>query len=82
MPLLSLLIACGAGTLSPSVELTDARWERDFDVNPITDCGSDGVYQLDEGEGLTADPLVYAGVVYFTTWVPDEDRCEGGVGRL
>ena len=53
-----------------------------FDVNPITDCGSSGVYQLDEGEGLTSDPIVYAGVVYFTTWVPDEDRCEGGTGRL
>jgi len=53
-----------------------------FDVEPITDCGSSGVYQLDEGEGLTADPLVYAKVVYFTTWVPDEDRCNGGTGRL
>ena len=21
-------------------------------------------------------------MVYFTTWVPDEDRCEGGTGRL
>jgi len=53
-----------------------------FDVNPITNCGDNGVYELDAGEGLTADPLVYAGVVYFTTWVPNEDRCEGGVGRL
>ena len=53
-----------------------------FDVNPITNCGDNGVYELDSGEGLTADPIVYAGVVYFTTWVPNEDRCEGGVGRL
>jgi hypothetical protein len=53
-----------------------------FDVNPITDCGDNGVYELDAGEGLTGDPLVYAGVVYFTTWVPKEDRCEGGTGRL
>ncbi len=53
-----------------------------FDVNPITDCGDNGVYELDSGEGLTGDPLVYAGVVYFTTWVPKEDRCEGGTGRL
>jgi len=53
-----------------------------FDVNPITNCGDNGVYELDSGEGLTADPLVYAGVVYFTTWVPNEDRCDGGVGRL
>jgi hypothetical protein len=53
-----------------------------FDVNPITDCGDEGVYELEAGEGLTADPIVYAGVVYFTTWVPNEDRCEGGVGRL
>ncbi len=53
-----------------------------FDVNPITDCGDSGIYELDAGEGLTADPMVYAGIVYFTTWVPDEDRCEGGTGRL
>ena len=51
-------------------------------MNPITNCGDNGVYELDSGEGLTADPIVYAGVVYFTTWVPNEDRCEGGVGRL
>ncbi len=53
-----------------------------FSVNPITECGSSGVYELEEGEGLTSDPIVYANVVYFTTWVPDEDRCEGGTGRL
>jgi hypothetical protein len=53
-----------------------------FDVNPMTDCGDNGIYELDPGEGLTADPIVYAGVVYFTTWVPEEDRCEGGAGRL
>ena len=53
-----------------------------FDVNPITDCGDNGIYELDAGEGITGDPLVYAGVVYFTTWVPKEDRCEGGTGRM
>ena len=34
-------------------------------MNPITNCGDNGVYELDSGEGLTADPVVYAGVVYF-----------------
>ena len=29
-----------------------------FDVNPITNCGDNGVYELDSGEGLTADPIV------------------------
>ena len=53
-----------------------------FDVQPITDCGDNGVFELDAGEGITGDPIVYAGVVYFTTWVPKEDRCEGGTGRL
>ncbi len=51
-------------------------------MTPITDCGTDGVVTLDSGEGLTADPTVYAGVVYFSTWVPDTDRCDGGSGRL
>lgn len=51
-------------------------------MEPITDCGTDGVVTLDSGEGLTADPTVYAGVVYFSTWVPDTDRCDGGAGRL
>jgi hypothetical protein len=48
----------------------------------ITDCGADGVYTLDAGEGLTSDPVVYAGTVYFATWVPETDRCDGGTGRL
>jgi Neisseria PilC beta-propeller domain len=53
-----------------------------FTATPITDCGAQGVYALDPGEGLTGDPIVYAGVVYFTTWVPDADLCEGGEGRI
>lgn len=49
----------------------------------ITDCGSGGgVVPLSGGEGLTSDPIVYAGVVYFSTWVPATDRCDGGDGRL
>jgi len=51
-------------------------------MEPMTDCGADGIYALEEGEGLTSDPIVYAGVVYFSTWVPEEDRCDGGAGRL
>ncbi|MDP6934902.1 MAG: hypothetical protein QGG40_18420, partial [Myxococcota bacterium] len=53
-----------------------------FEALPITDCGAEGIYQLDPGEGLTSDPLVYSGVVYFTTWVPEEDLCDGGEGRI
>jgi len=53
-----------------------------FKVSPITDCGANGIYALDEGEGLTSEAVVYASVVYFSTWVPDEDRCDGGTGRL
>ncbi len=48
----------------------------------IEDCGAAGVYELDDGEGLTGDPLVYAGTVFFSTYVPDDDRCEIGEGRL
>ncbi len=51
-------------------------------AQPISCNGADGYYALDSGEGLTSDPLVYAGVVYFTTYTPDEDRCETGVGRV
>ncbi len=49
---------------------------------PILCNGVDGYFTLDPGEGLTADPIVYAGVVYFSTFVPDVDRCELGKGRL
>ncbi len=49
---------------------------------PMTDCGSNGIVTLDDGEGLTGEPVVYAGVVYFSTWVPADDRCDGGEGRL
>lgn len=48
----------------------------------LDSCGVDGVITLDEGEALTSDPIVYGGVLYFTTFVPDEDRCEGGQGRV
>ena len=53
-----------------------------FTATPITDCGANGVYPLRPGEGLTAEPSVYAGVVYFSTWTPAADRCDGGTGRL
>ena len=51
-------------------------------MEPITDCGSDGIVTLDAGEGLTGSPTVYAGTVFFPTWVPDSDLCDGGVGRV
>ena len=51
-------------------------------MTPLTDCGSSGVITLDDGEGLTGEPIVYAGVVYFSTWVPEDDRCDGGTGRV
>lgn len=46
------------------------------------DCGSAGIYTLSAGEGLTGSPTVYAGVVYFPTWEPDTDLCDGGTGKL
>ena len=51
-------------------------------AQPITCNGADGYLTLDSGEGLTSDPIVYAGVVYFTTYTPDVDRCVNGTGRV
>lgn len=51
-------------------------------AQPIPCAGNDGYYPLDLGEGFTSDPLVFAGVVYFTTYVPEADRCETGNGRV
>lgn len=51
-------------------------------ATPIDGCGSLGAYELDAGEGLTGDPLVYAGTVYFSTYVPAADRCTSGEGRI
>ncbi len=47
-------------------------------------CGSEsgGFYQLAAGERLTTDPLVYAGIVFFTTYTPNSDVCTEGNGRL
>ena len=45
-------------------------------------CRSTGYYELAGGEGLTGDPLVYNGVVYFPTYTPDEDLCDDGIGRI
>lgn len=53
-----------------------------FTADGISACGANGVYPLSPGEGLTGEPMVYAGVVYFTTWVPEADVCDGGQGRL
>ena len=51
-------------------------------AQPITCNGAPGYMSLDSGEGLTSDPIVYAGVVYFTTYTPDADRCNAGAGRV
>ena len=51
-------------------------------AEPISCNGNDGYYPLDSGEGLTADPTVYAGVVYFSTYKSNPDRCEMGTGRV
>jgi hypothetical protein len=45
-------------------------------------CGSDGVLDLDNAERLTTDPIVFDGVVYFSTWIPDESGCGRGEGRI
>ncbi len=43
----------------------------------------DGYYTLNAGEGLTSDPIVYAGVIYFSTYTPDlTDECSMGTGRV
>jgi len=48
------------------------------------DCdGEVGLFELGAGEGLTADPLVYAGIVFFSTYQPNtSDMCETGTGRV
>ena len=48
----------------------------------LTCAGNDGYYELNSGEGLTGDPVVYAGTVYFSTYEPASDRCDGGTGRI
>ena len=51
-------------------------------MTPISSCGANGVFELDDGESLVGSPTVYAGVVYFSTWAPGEDVCDGGEGRV
>lgn len=47
-------------------------------------CGGDqGWMALDAAETLASDPFVYAGYVYFTTYLPNTaDECELGEGRI
>jgi len=45
-------------------------------------CNTEGFVSLDDGEGLTGDPIVYQGVVYFPTYAPNTDRCVDGEGRI
>jgi hypothetical protein len=53
-------------------------------ASPIDDCAAYGAYKLDAGEGLTGEPVVYAGTVYFSTYLPDSDDpyCTQGTGRI
>lgn len=51
-------------------------------MSPISACGANGVVELGDGESLVGSPTVYAGVVYFSTWDPGEDVCDGGEGRV
>ncbi len=52
-------------------------------AEPMTCDGNPGYYQLpNSGESLTSSPIVYAGVVYFTTYAPNADQCQIGEGRL
>ncbi|MFH1467277.1 MAG: hypothetical protein ABIO70_23035 [Pseudomonadota bacterium] len=49
----------------------------------ITCDGLPGYMELDAGEGLTADPIVWSGVVFFSTYTPNStDRCSAGQGRV
>jgi hypothetical protein len=49
----------------------------------ITCEGQTGYLELDAGEGLTADPIVWSGVVFFSTYTPNStDRCAAGIGRV
>ena len=49
---------------------------------PTALCGGTGVVTLAAGEGLTGEPIVYAGVVYFPTYEPGADTCSEGQGRV
>jgi len=49
---------------------------------PSTICSGTGVVTLDPGEGLTGEPIAYAGVVYFPTYVAGADTCAEGQGRV
>lgn len=42
----------------------------------------DGWMTLDASEGLSADPIVFAGIVYFETYTPNSDACELGEGKI
>jgi hypothetical protein len=45
--------------------------------------GELGLFELGAGEGLTADPIVYAGIVFFSTYQPNtSDMCQTGTGRV
>jgi hypothetical protein len=59
------------------------------DPNPLS-CGSTpqplcdgtGMVSLGTGEGLTGEPIVYSGTVYFPTWQTGADACAEGTGRI
>ncbi len=87
----SLGIYWGTGSPYDRTYTSDPGYLFAFQDSTPTSCGTPtgidcatntGYYELDGGEGLTGDPLVYNGVVYFPTYVPDEDLCEIGIGRI
>jgi hypothetical protein len=51
---------------------------------PISCDGNDlGYYELADGESLTSEPIVYAGILFATTYTPDmSDKCDMGTGRV
>ncbi len=66
-------------------EGTPGRFFAARDVDPrgcktvVPQC-EEGTITLSAGDGLTAAPIVYAGVVYFTTW--SQPECSRGTGQL
>ena len=51
-------------------------------AEPEPICNTTGITEMDPGEGLTGDPIIYSSIIYFPTYVPDLDRCENGTGRI
>ncbi len=72
------------GYLFAFKDLTPTQCAAGTPIDCITDSGAtnSGYYEMEAGEGLTGDPLIYNGIVYFPTYLPDSDLCETGTGRI